>query len=48
METYTVLDTRGNHYQIVSVDWADGSRMYGCLIHVDIKDGKICIQYDGI
>ena len=47
IETYTVFDTRGDHYQIVSVGWVDGSRMYGCLIHVDIKDRKICIQYDG-
>jgi XisI protein len=29
------------------VGWEDGFRMYGCLIHVDIKDGKIWIQYDG-
>jgi hypothetical protein len=29
------------------VGWDDGQRLYGCLIHVDIKDEKICIQYDG-
>jgi hypothetical protein len=46
-ETYTVFDTTDDHYQVVSVGWEDGSRMYGCLIHVDLKDGKIWIQYDG-
>ncbi|MEA5485291.1 MULTISPECIES: XisI protein [Pseudanabaena] len=47
METYTIFDTTGDHYQVVSVGWEDGFRMYGCLIHVDIKDGKIWIQYNG-
>ncbi|WP_271252615.1 XisI protein [Pseudanabaena sp. Chao 1811] len=47
METYTVFDMQGDHYQVISVGWENGFRMYGCLIHVDIKDGKIWIQYDG-
>jgi XisI protein len=47
METYTVFDLNGDHYQVMTVGWEDGYRMYGCLIHVDIKDGKIWIQYDG-
>jgi hypothetical protein len=47
METYTVFDTVGDHYQVVSVGWDDGQLLYGCLIHVDIKDEKIWIQYDG-
>jgi XisI protein len=46
-ETYTIFDVQGDHYQVVSVGWEDGSRMYGCLIHVDVKDEKIWIQYDG-
>ncbi len=47
METYTVFDIQGDHYQVISVGWENGFRMYGCLIHVDIKDEKIWIQYDG-
>jgi XisI protein len=47
METYTAFDTANDHYQVVSVGWDDGQRLYGCLIHVDIKDEKIWIQYDG-
>ncbi len=47
METYTVFDIAHDHYQVVSVGWDDGQRLYGCLIHVDIKDEKIWIQYDG-
>jgi XisI protein len=47
LETYTVFDTQGDHYQVVSVGWEEGARMYGCLIHIDLKDTKIWIQYDG-
>lgn len=36
-----------SHYQVVSIGWENGYRMYGCLIHADLKDGKIWIQYDG-
>ncbi len=24
-----------------------GTRIYGCVLHVDIKDGKIWVQHDG-
>jgi hypothetical protein len=47
METYTVFDTVHDHYQVVRVGWEGSQRLYGCLIHVDIKDEKIWIQYDG-
>jgi hypothetical protein len=47
METYTVFDTAHDHYQVVSVGWEGSQRLYGCLIHVDIKNEKIWIQYDG-
>jgi hypothetical protein len=47
METYTSFDTQGDHYQIISAGWENGFRMYGCLVHVDIKNDRIWIQYDG-
>lgn len=34
--------------QVVYVGWKrNGIRDYGYLLHLDIKDGKIWIQYDG-
>jgi hypothetical protein len=47
METYTAFDIVDDHYQVVSVGWEGSQRLYGCLIHVDIKEDKIWIQYDG-
>lgn len=48
VEAQTVFDTEQDHYQLVYVGWKrNGLRDFGCLIHLDIKDGKIWIQYDG-
>ncbi|WP_332989646.1 XisI protein [Microcoleus sp. A006_D1] len=27
--------------------WRDWRRYYGCVVHIDIQDGKIWIQHDG-
>lgn len=47
IETFPVFDTERDHYQVVSVGWENRRRVYGCLIHVDIKEDKIWIQHDG-
>lgn len=44
----TIFDTISDRYQLVNVGWKDAStRIYGCVLHVDIKDGKIWVQHDG-
>ncbi len=35
------------HYQLMTVGWHGQRRVHGCILHVDIKDGKIWIQHDG-
>jgi XisI protein len=47
VETQTVFDTERDHYQIVNVGWEQKHRVYGCSIHIDIKDGKVWIQWNG-
>ncbi len=48
VEAQTVFDTERDHYQLVYVGWKhNGLRDFGCLLHLDIKDSKIWIQYDG-
>jgi hypothetical protein len=32
---------------LVETGWQDGYRIYGSLLHIDIIDDKIWIQYDG-
>ncbi|MCY7274959.1 MAG: XisI protein [Phormidesmis sp. CAN_BIN44] len=48
VEAQTVFDRAHDHYQLVYVGWRrNGDRDFGCLLHLDIKDGKIWVQYDG-
>ncbi|MEH2293956.1 XisI protein [Nostoc sp.] len=48
IESQTIFDSTKDHYQLVHVGWKDSStRIYGCVLHVDIKDGKIWVQHDG-
>ncbi len=47
IERYTAFDSEQDHYQVTSVGWENRRRVYGCLIHIDIKGDKVWIQYDG-
>jgi hypothetical protein len=47
IERQTIFDLEQDHYQVLNTGWEDDRRVYGCLIHLDIQDGKIWIQYDG-
>ena len=43
----TVMDSATDRYLLMLVGWEGIRRVHGCLIHVDIIDGKIWIQRDG-
>jgi len=43
----TVFDRTDDHYLLMIVGWEGGRRVHGCLVHVDIIDGKFWIQRDG-
>jgi len=46
-EVQTVFDTQQDHYQLMYVGWRGNKRDFGCILHIDIKGGKIWIQHDG-
>ncbi|WP_413201354.1 XisI protein [Nostoc piscinale] len=46
-EVQTIFDERQDHYQLLYVGWRGNQRDFGCILHLDIKDGKIWIQHDG-
>ena len=46
VETQTVFDKERDHYQIVHVGWDQGRLIHGCVIHIDIKNGKVWIQWN--
>jgi hypothetical protein len=47
IETETVFDAMSSRYLLVNVGWDKGRRVHGCLVHIDIIDGKLWIQQDG-
>jgi hypothetical protein len=47
VETELIFDTIRHSYQLVHVGWHDDRRIYGYILHLDIKDGKIWLQHNG-
>ena len=47
VETQIVFDTERDHYQLMNVGWKNRRRVYGCFLHIDIKDGKVWLQHNG-
>ena len=46
-EVQLLFDTKRHHYQVLNIGWKEQRRIYGVIIHVDIKNEKIWIQRDG-
>jgi len=45
-EVEIIRDRSAGHYLIIIVGWNDQFRVYGSLVHIDLKDDKIWIQQD--
>jgi len=43
----TVFDRTSDRYLVMLVGWDGILRVHGCLIHVDLLDGKFWVQRDG-
>jgi hypothetical protein len=47
IEVEKVFLPDAGHFQLMNVGWHGQHRIHGCVLHVDIKGGKIWIQHDG-
>ena len=47
VEVEVIIDENAGHYELLHSGWANGYRIHGPVIHIDIRDGKIWIQHDG-
>jgi hypothetical protein len=47
IETEAIVDRDRDHYEVMHVGWDGVRRVHGAVVHIDIHDGKIWIQYDG-
>ncbi len=46
--TELIVSHDRNHFLLMDEGWQGDRRIHDCLVHVQIRDGKIWIQYDGI
>lgn len=42
-----ILDDAQGHYELMYAGWHGDRRVHGSAIHVDLRDGKIWVQFDG-
>ena len=47
VENQSVFDSETDQYIIVSYGWGNKRRIHGCLIHINIIEGKVWVQRDG-
>jgi XisI protein len=47
IDTELVVDPERDHYEVIDVGWDGDERVHGSIIHIDVIDGKVWIQYDG-
>jgi len=46
-ETHLIFYQERDRYQVLHICWQDMTRVFGCIIYIEIKDGKIWIERDG-
>ncbi|MBI1923476.1 XisI protein [Candidatus Poribacteria bacterium] len=47
IEVQLAFDRERDHYLLFNTGWHNNRRTHGCVLHIDIKGGKIWIQHDG-
>jgi hypothetical protein len=47
VEIQTIFDVERDHYQLMYIGWENKQRVLGPVIHIDIKEGKVWIQWNG-
>ena len=44
LEQQILVDTKRNHFQLVSIGWQKSKFIYDVVFHFDIKNGQVWIQ----
>jgi hypothetical protein len=48
VSSYVIVSQDRNHFMLMHEGWEDQRRVHGCVVHAEIRNGKIWIHYDGI
>ncbi|RCJ16621.1 FdxN element excision controlling factor protein [Nostoc sp. ATCC 43529] len=46
IECKAVFDNESDTYLLITLGWDGAKRIHGCLVHIDIINGKIWVQRD--
>jgi hypothetical protein len=46
VQNEAVCDTANDRYLVMSIGWQYPKRVHGCIVHLDIIDGKVWIHQD--
>ncbi|MGB0561047.1 MAG: XisI protein [Spirulinaceae cyanobacterium] len=44
IESHPIFDLQRDHYQVVNIGWDGHRRVYGCVLHLNIRDGKVWVE----
>ncbi len=47
IDTEAIIDPVKDHFELMHEGWDGQCRVHGSVIHVDIINGKVWIEYDG-
>src|SRR5205085_10909685 len=47
IRTEAVVDREHDDYEVMQVGWNGDCRVHGSIVHIDIRDGKVWIEYNG-
>ena len=47
VDVEAIIDEAQGHYELMNSGWVNGHRIHGSVIHLDIRNGKVYVQYDG-
>ncbi|MUH00960.1 XisI protein [Scytonema sp. UIC 10036] len=47
VKSQLIFDNENNHYQLAYVGWQGEKRVFGPVMHFDIQNEKIWVQYNG-
>lgn len=48
IDVEAIFDESKDHYELSHTGWLRSRRVHGTVLHIDIRDGKVWIQHDGI
>ncbi|MGH7929985.1 MAG: XisI protein [Candidatus Binatia bacterium] len=48
IEIEVIFDEANDHYEMIYTGWDEHRRVHGSVLHLDIREGKVWIQHDGI